>query len=83
MENGLTAATTLARVAAVPQLQCRPVLVNICGFYHKSLKEGQPVREAFNTVSKYWKSGQVWDGTVEEEADSEEDEINELVVYND
>ena len=47
------------------------------------LKEGQPVREAFNTVSKYWKSGQVWDGTMDEEADSEEDEINELVVYND
>ena len=42
------------------------------------LKEGQPVREAFNTVSKYWKSGQVWDGTMEEEADSEEDENNEL-----
>ena len=25
----------------------------------------------------------VWDGTMDEEADSEEDEINELVIYND
>ena len=45
------------------------------------LKEGQPVREAFTTVSKYWKTGRV--SSMDDEVDDGEDETKELVIYDD